>query len=113
VKRGEIWTAAGGADYAGKPRPFLVVQDDDFPGTASIMAAGFTTYETEAAICRIEIVPSTENGLRAPCRVMIDKMAAIPKEKLGERIGALPDGDMERVNRAMLVFLGLAAVARG
>jgi hypothetical protein len=29
LKRGDIWTVAGGKDYAGKPRP-VVVQDDGF-----------------------------------------------------------------------------------
>jgi mRNA-degrading endonuclease toxin of MazEF toxin-antitoxin module len=36
VKRGEVWTAAGGRDYAGKPRPVVVVQDDRFDATGSI-----------------------------------------------------------------------------
>ena len=25
MKRGEVWTAAGGKDYAGKPRPIVIV----------------------------------------------------------------------------------------
>jgi mRNA-degrading endonuclease toxin of MazEF toxin-antitoxin module len=30
VKRGEIWTVAGGSGYAGKPRPAVIVQTDMF-----------------------------------------------------------------------------------
>jgi mRNA interferase MazF len=30
VKRGEIWTVAGGPDYGGKPRPVALLQDDRF-----------------------------------------------------------------------------------
>jgi mRNA interferase MazF len=30
MKRGEVWTVAGGADYAGKPRPVVILQDDSF-----------------------------------------------------------------------------------
>lgn len=30
MKRGEIWTVAGGKDYGGKPRPVLIIQDDRF-----------------------------------------------------------------------------------
>ena len=33
MKRGEIWTVAGGKDYAGKPRPALIIQDDRFDAT--------------------------------------------------------------------------------
>ena len=32
--RGEICTAAGGTDYAGKPRPVIIVQDDRFDATS-------------------------------------------------------------------------------
>jgi mRNA interferase MazF len=43
VKRGEVWTAAGGRDYAGKPRPVVVVQDDRFDATGSITVRAFTS----------------------------------------------------------------------
>jgi mRNA interferase MazF len=39
---------------------------------------------------------------------MVDKITTIPKSKLGSRIGNLDAADMARVNRAMLIFLGLA-----
>ncbi len=29
MRRGDIWTVAGGADYAGKPRPVVIIQDDN------------------------------------------------------------------------------------
>ena len=48
MKRGEIWTVAGGQDYAGKPRPVTIVQDDSFDKTTSITICSFTTNETEA-----------------------------------------------------------------
>jgi mRNA interferase MazF len=36
----------------------------------------------------------------------------VPKTKLGVRIGKLADEDTLRLNRAMLVFLGLGASPR-
>ena len=30
MRRGEIWTVAGGAAYAGKSRPAVIIQDDRF-----------------------------------------------------------------------------------
>jgi hypothetical protein len=30
LKRAEIWTVAGGADYTGKARPAIIVEDDRF-----------------------------------------------------------------------------------
>jgi mRNA-degrading endonuclease toxin of MazEF toxin-antitoxin module len=42
MKRGDIWTVAGGKDYAGKPRPVVIVQDDSFDATDSITICAFT-----------------------------------------------------------------------
>jgi mRNA interferase MazF len=108
VKRGEIWTAAGGRDSAGKPRPVVVVQDDRFDATGSITVCAFTSDPTDAPLFRLPVEPSDTNGLRMTSRLMVDKITTVPKEKLGHRIGRLDDDDVVRLNRAILVFLGLA-----
>jgi len=50
VKRGEIWTVSGGKDYAGKPRPVVILQDDRFDMTDSITVCAFTTDPTDAPL---------------------------------------------------------------
>ena len=112
MKRGDIWTVAGGQDYAGKPRPVVVVQDDSFDATDSITICAFTTAETDAPLFRLPVEPSERNGLRVACRLMVDKIATVPKTKVGARIGRLDDEDILRLNRAVLVFLGLAVSPR-
>ncbi|MGB8843339.1 MAG: type II toxin-antitoxin system PemK/MazF family toxin [Aliidongia sp.] len=112
MKRGEIWTIAGGKDYAGKPRPAVIVQDDSFDSTDSITICAFTTDETEAPLFRLAVAPNERNGLRATCRLMADKITTVPKAKLGARIGRLDDEDIVRLNQAVLVFLGLAVSPR-
>lgn len=112
MKRGEIWTASGGKDYAGKPRPVVVLQDDSFDSTDSITICAFTTDETEAPLFRLPVAPNERNGLRAPCRLMVDKITTVPKAKIGACIGRLDDENMVRLNRAVLVFLGLAGSVR-
>ena len=112
MKRGDIWTVAGGKDYAGKPRPAVIVQDDSFDTNDSITVCGFTTDDTETPLFRLPIEPSGRNGLRHPCRLMIDKITSLPRTKLGERIGRLDDTDVVRLNQAIIVFLGLAASSR-
>ena len=112
MRRGEIWTVAGGQDYAGKPRPAVIVQDDSFDGTNSITICAFTSDPTEAPLFRLAVEPNARNGLRASCRLMVDKITTVPKTKLGSPIGRLDDEDVLRLNRAMLVFLGLAASPR-
>jgi mRNA interferase MazF len=41
------------------------------------------------------------------CRLMVDKITTVPKNKLGQHIGHLDAKDMEQVNQAILIFLGL------
>jgi mRNA interferase MazF len=108
MRRGEIWTAAGGKDYAGKPRPVVILQDDRFDATASVTICAFTTDPTAAPLFRLEIEPTESNGLRAPCRLMVDKITTVARTKLGARIGFLAAEDIVRVNRAVLLFLGMA-----
>jgi mRNA interferase MazF len=108
VKRGEIWTVAGGKDYAGKPRPVVIVQDDRFDATDSITVCGFTTDPADAPLLRLLIEPHATNGLQSPSRIMVDKVVSVPKSKVGQRIGRLDDASMIRLNRALVVFLGLA-----
>ena len=108
MKRGEIWTVAGGPDYAGKPRPAVILQADAFDATASITICPFTTHGVDAPLMRIPIEPSERNGLRATSHLMIDKMTTVSKTKLESRVGQLSDQDIVRVNRAVVVFLGLA-----
>lgn len=108
MRRGDIWTVVGGKDYAGKPRPVVVVQDDSFDATPSVTICAFTTDETEAPLFRLPVEPNERNGLRAPCRLMVDKIATVPKSKVGSHIGRLDDEDILRLNQAILVFLGLA-----
>jgi mRNA interferase MazF len=112
MRRGEIWTVAGGKDDAGKPRPAVIIQDESFDATGSITICAFTTDETEAPLFRLPVTPSERNGLRATCRLMVDKITTVPKSKVGARIGRLGDEDMVRLNRAILVFLGLAVSPR-
>ncbi len=112
MRRGDIWTVAGGKDYAGKPRPVAIVQDDSFDATDSITVCPFTTYKTEAPLFRLPVEPNDRNGLRATCHLMVDKITTVPKTKVGSRVGKLDDEDILRLNQAVLVFLGLAVSPR-
>ena len=107
----ETWRGVdgiGGAPYAGKPRPAVIVQEDRFEATNSITLCVFTTDPTEAPLLRMLIEPTDRNGLANASRLMIDKITTVPKARLGKRIGKLSKEDIVRLNRALTVFLGLA-----
>ena len=108
MKRGELWIAVGGGDYTGKPRPVVIVQNDRFEATRSVTVCALTSDPTDAPLFRIQLSPDPENGLHEACRVMVDKITTVRRERLSRRIGLLPDGDMRRIDRAILVFLGIA-----
>jgi mRNA interferase MazF len=112
MRRGEIWTVAGGQDYAGKPRPVVIVQDDSFDATDSITICAFTTDPTDAPLFRLIVEPNERNGLLSTCWLMVDKITAVPKTKIGTRVGLLDHKDMVRLNQAIMVFLGMAASSR-
>jgi mRNA interferase MazF len=108
VRRAEIWTVEGGPDYAGKPRPVVIVQDDRFDATNSVTICPFTIDPTPAPLFRIVVEPSAANGLRAASRLMVDKLTTVSRDKLGRQVGRLDEETMLRLNRAMIVFLGIA-----
>jgi mRNA interferase MazF len=112
MKRGEIWTMAGGKDYAGKPRPVVIVQDDRFEKTHSVTVCLFTTNPTDTPLARVLVEPNASNGLRTASRIMADKITTVSKSKLGTRVGRLDDESMMRLGRALLIFLGIAAPRR-
>jgi mRNA interferase MazF len=106
--RGELWTMAGGSGYASKPRPVVIVQDDAFTARDSVTVCLITTDPAELPVFRITVDPTAENGLKATSRLMVDKVTTVPKSRLGQCIGRLADDDLLRLNRSLLVFLGLA-----
>ena len=112
MRRGEVWTVSGGKDYAGKPRPVVIVQDDVFDATDSITICAFTTDPTEAPLFRLPVEPNERNGLRSSSRLMVDKITTVPKSKVGQLTGRLDDEDVLRLNQAVMVFLGLTVSPR-
>jgi mRNA interferase MazF len=99
--------AARGA-YTGKPRPAVIVQDDRFDATASLTICAFTTDPTQAPLFRLAVEPDQLNGLDQPSSLMVDKLTTVPRSSLGDQIGRLGAQDLVRLDRAIVVFLGLA-----
>ena len=107
MKRGEPWVASGGGDYTGKPRPVVIVQDDRFEYLSSVTACALTADPADAPLFRVALSPSPENGFHEDCRVMVDKITTVRRERLSRRIGSLSATDIRQVDRAILVFLGM------
>ena len=109
MKRGEVWTVAGGAEFVTKPRPAVIVQDDVFDATASVTVCPVTSDATDARSIRPVINASTENGLQVTSRLMVDKITTVSRARIRRRVGRLSAEDVTKMNRAVLVFLGLGS----
>ena len=107
MRRGELWTAAAGQGYAGKPRPVLIVQDDRFDATDSVTVCPLTTTTVDIPLLRIPLQPNNTNGLTTPSSIMIDKISTVRRSRLGQRIGKVSTTEMLQLERGILVFLGM------
>jgi mRNA interferase MazF len=108
LKRGEIWTVSADVEYAGKPRPVIILQHENFHPLDSVTICGLTSDTTDLPLFRIPIEPSPLNGLQSPSRIMVDKILTIRRSNLGYRIGHLSQRDVTRLDRAIATFLGLS-----
>jgi mRNA interferase MazF len=109
LKRGDVVLAAAAGDY-GKPRPWLIIQADrynDSERPGSVLVCPFTTHH-EAAPYRIPLdLPSGEADRRS--WVMVDKLAAIKRERLGAKIASASPEQLDAVEHAVIDLLGLGA----
>ena len=106
MKRGDVVLIALQGDM-GKPRPAVIVQNDLFATHLSIVILPLTSELRDAALMRLTIEPTAENGLEKPSQVMIDKITTVAVSKIGKVIGRLEDRQMIRLNQLMAVFLGV------
>ena len=107
MNRGELWTVAGGV-YASKPRPALIIQDNRYDATDSVTVLPLTTAEVNAPLLRLSVPVTGATGLERPSFIMIDKLTTVRRSNVLNHLGRLSSAQMLDVERALLVFLGLA-----
>jgi mRNA interferase MazF len=110
VKRGDIVLAVPRGDY-GKPRPAVIVQSDLFNLThASLLVCLLTTELIDAPLFRLPLAPTPANGLQEMSHIMVDKLLALPRDRVRAQIGTADDQTVLALNRALALMLGLAGV---
>lgn len=108
MKRGDIVLAVARGDY-GKPRPAVIVQSDLFNAThSSLLLCLLTSELVEAPLFRLTVQPSPANGLLEVSQIMVDKLLALPRTRVRDRIGSLDDEAILALNRSIALMLGLA-----
>jgi mRNA interferase MazF len=108
MKRGDVVICAAPGDY-GKPRPAVVVQSDLFNGThSSVVVCLITSHLEDAPLFRIPVPAGRTTGLKLESQVMVDKIIAIPRERIARRAGALSAGTLKEIDQALRLWLELA-----
>ena len=106
MKRGDLVTVAVSGDY-GKPRPALVVQADFFDVHPSVIVLPLTSELHDAPLFRVTVKAGSQTGLRVTSQIMVDKATAVPRGKLGVRIGGVDRATLQAVDESLRGFLGL------
>jgi mRNA interferase MazF len=106
MKRGDLVTVVVSGDY-GKPRPALIIQSDAFDAHPSVVVLPLTSEIHDAPLFRVAVAAGKTTGLRVPSQIMVDKATAVPRLKIGGRIGRVERSTLRAVDIALRDFLGL------
>ena len=90
-----------------KARPAVAIRSDllaELPYATVLPIA--TDLRAEISL-RIELRPTSENGLRAPSQVMIDWPQTVRFSDMGQVVGRLDVATMQAITRQMAVVLGI------
>lgn len=111
MRRGEVWSAATGSGFGGKPRPVVVVQGQTYGETPNLVVALCLTATGLPDEARPRISPDSNNGLREVTDIAVDLLVTVPRSKFGRPIGTLTATNMQQVDTALLTLLGFADAA--
>ena len=110
MRRGDVVIIAQKGAYEGKPRPAVVIQNEDLLADhPSILVCLLTTSGDigSRAFYRIPVEPNSVNGLKSASIILVDKIATIRRENIGRVIGRLEEATLGSLNTALALFQGL------
>lgn len=113
-RRGEVYLvnfdSTIGAEIQ-KTRPALIVQNDiaNRHSAITIVAAISSQFDQTLYLTEVLISPP-EGGLRTESVALLNQIRSIDKQRLMRRVGTLKAETMERVDRAILISLGLIKI---
>ena len=108
MKRGDVVIATG-PGFGKKPRPFLVIQADEYAVLSTVILLPITTELADPpSRLRVPLAPDAANGLRLPSEICADLPVTTRADKLHQHVGHLPREAMARVEQAVALVLGFA-----
>ena len=112
VKRGDIYYAdlspVIGSEQGGV-RPVLIIQNDiGNKYSPTVIAAAITSQKDKTKLPTHIQVNASGCGLAKDSIVLLEQVRTIDKQRLKEKMGALDNVSMDRVNKAFTVSFGLS-----
>ena len=113
-RRGEVYLVnfdpTIGAEIR-KTRPALIVQNDVANRHSAITIVAVITSQFDQTLYPTEVLISPpEGGLRTESVALLNQIRSIDKQRLVRRLGNLRPETMERVDRAILISMGLIKI---
>ena len=111
VKRGDIFYAdlspVIGSEQGGI-RPVIIIQNDiGNRYSPTVIVAAITSQINKAKLPTHVEISSEEYGLNRDSVVLLEQVRTLDKKRLKEKIGHMPEEDMRKVNKALLISLNL------
>jgi mRNA interferase MazF len=115
IRRGDIFAVdlepTRGAE-ADKQRPAIIVSNDIANLTAARLGRGVVTVvPVTSNTARVHpfqvLLPATDTGLPLDSKAQAEQVRAIALERIGGRVGVVPDSMMREVDEALRLHLGL------
>ncbi|MCD2346322.1 type II toxin-antitoxin system PemK/MazF family toxin [Clostridium guangxiense] len=112
VKRGDIFYAdlspVVGSEQGGI-RPVIIIQNDvGNKYSPTVIVAAITSQINKAKLPTHVEISSEEYGLNKDSVVLLEQIRTLDKRRLKEKIGHMTDSDMEKVDYALEVSIGLS-----
>jgi mRNA interferase MazF len=113
-RRGEVYLVnfdpTLGAEIQ-RTRPALIVQNDIANRHSAITIVAAITSQFDQPLYPTEVlIRPPEGGLRTDSVVLLNQIRSIDKQRLVRRLGTLKPETMDRVNRAILISMGLIKI---
>jgi len=115
IRRGDIHSVDLGparGSEANKRRPAVIVSNDAANATAARLGRGVITVlpvtsNTERVYPFQVLLPAAETGLDRDSKAQAEQVRSIAVERLGDRLGVVPNAIMLEIDEALRLHLGL------
>ena len=89
-------------------RPVIILQNDVGNKYSPTVIVGAITSQINKAKLPTHVeISSEEYGLNKDSVVLLEQIRTLDKRRLKEKIGHMTDSDMEKVDKALLISVGL------